>query len=108
LQKYGFNLIVSAPSWITVGPANFWNGGTLGLKNERSKFGVVSTGLRGEIPIPYIPKSLGSWYIDGGVQYYHLINDNLLQAQTVTLGVRSLKAAHRNVTVGYAGIGFRF
>jgi len=108
LHKYDVNLVLSLPTWITTGPANFWNGGKLGLKNERAKFGVVSTGLRGEVAINFIPKSFGNWYLDVGCQYYHMINDNLLQAQTVTLGVRSLDRAHRNVYVAYAGIGLRF
>lgn len=107
-RKYDFPLILLAPTWLTVGPAEFWNGGKLGLKNKRSNFGVFSTGLRAEIPIEYIPTSLGSWYIYGGVQYYHFINDSLLQAQTVTLGISSWTKAHRHAYVAVAGFGFRF
>ncbi|MBS0654554.1 MAG: hypothetical protein JSR46_02150 [Verrucomicrobia bacterium] len=108
LRTYGYGVTLTAPTWVTTGPANFWNGGKLGLKNERTKFGVFSTGLRSEIAISCIPKSLGSWYFDVGFQYYRLINDNLLQAQTVTLGVPTRHQAHRNIYVASAGIGFRF
>lgn len=107
-QKTDFPVILSAPTWITVGPAEFWNGGKLGLKHKKNNFGVFSTGLQCEIPISYIPVSLGSWYLRVGVQYYHIINDSLLEAQTVTLGVKSFHSAHRNIWVATAGIGFRF
>lgn len=104
-------LILTAPTWITVGPANFWNGGKGALKREKSNFGVFSTGLKGEIPITYFPESMGAWYIDAGIQYYHLINDNLLQAQTITLrkqGVHNWRSAHRNFATFSIGVGCRF
>ena len=103
-----FPVVVSLPTWITVGPAQFWNGGTGGLKHKNSNCGVFSTGLRLELPISYIPVSYGSWYLHAGVQYYHLINDSLLKAQMTTLGLTSLSSAHRNIYVASAGIGFRF
>lgn len=101
-------VILTAPTWITVGPASFWNGGTLGLKNKNINFGVFSTGLNAKFPLKFIPSRLGNWYFDIGGQYYCLINDNLLQAQTITLGVRSYKHAKRNIGVATAGIGFGF
>jgi hypothetical protein len=107
-QHFNFPLILKAPTWITVGPASFWNGGKLGIKSERSNCGVFSTGLKGEIPLGFIPKRIGAWYIDVGVQYYHLINDNLLKAQTITLHKPFLHNTHRNIVVAAAGIGFRF
>jgi hypothetical protein len=97
-----------APTWISMGPANFWNGGKLALKKEKSHFGVFSTGIKSMISLKFIPQSLGSWYLDLGMQYYYLINDNLLQAQLFTLDLSSIKFAKRNVCVGYAGLGFEF
>lgn len=85
-----------APTWITVGPASFWNGGALGLKNKNCNFGVFSTGLNFKFPLIF-------GYIYLGGQYYYLINDSLLQAQTITLGTR-----HRHVGVATAGMGFSF
>lgn len=101
-------MILTAPTWLTVGPASFWNGGSLGLKNKNSHFGVFSTGLNTKFPLHFIPSRLGNWYFSIGGQYYYLINDNLLQAQTITLGIHSYKHAHRNVGVASAGIGFSF
>lgn len=101
-------VILTAPTWITVGPASFWNGGTLGLKNTKSNFGVFSTGLNAKFPLKFIPSRLGNWYFDIGGQYYYLVNDNLLQAQTVTLGVHTYKHANRNIGVATAGVGFSF
>jgi hypothetical protein len=107
-RKDNFPLILSAPTWITVGPAEFWNGGEGGLKHRRSNFGVFTTGLHAEVPIEYIPKCLGTWYAYAGCQYYHLINDSLLKAQVTTLGVSSWHKGHRNTYVACCGIGFRF
>lgn len=101
-------ITLSAPTWISVGPANFWDGSDLARKGKHSNWGVFSTGLKGKIPLKFVPKRLGSWYIDAGVQYYDLINDNLLEAQIYTLGLSSYKHAHRNVVVGYGGFGFEF
>jgi len=42
------------------------------------------------------------------MQYYYLINDNLLQAQLFTIEVPSIRKAHRHVGVGYLGFGFDF
>ena len=44
----------------------------------------------------------------GGFQYYHIINDSLLLAQVVDGVVASYPNAHRDVTVGYGGLGFTF
>lgn len=101
-------ITVTVPTWISMGPSDFWNGGGIAIKKEKSHFGVFSTGLKGIIDIEFIPKTLGRWYFDGGIQYYYLINENLLQAQLFTLNLVSRKAAKRHVFVGSAGIGFEF
>ena len=101
-------IILSAPTWISVGPTSFWDGSKKALKHRESHFGVFSTGLKGTIELNFIPKSLGKWYFDTGFQYYYLINDNLLQAQVYTLNLSSIHSAKRNVCVGYAGFGFEF
>lgn len=99
----------TVPTWISVGPSNFWNGGELALKHKKSHFGVFSTGLKGSISLEkFISQSLGKWYLDFGVQYYYLINDNLLQAQLFTLNLSSIHSAKRNVVVGFGGFGFEF
>jgi hypothetical protein len=75
---------------------------------ELSSAGVFSTGLTAKVPLAFIPKNLGNWYVKGGFQYYHLINDSLLLAQTFTGTATSFLTAHRDVVVGFGGIGFGF
>jgi hypothetical protein len=99
---------IAFPTWFSMGPACFWNGGKLALKNIKSNLGVFSTGLKGSIPLQIIPNSFGHWYIDIGMQYYYLINDNLLQAQLFTINVPSIKSSKRNIGVGFIGLGFTF
>ena len=55
-----------------------------------------------------MPARLGKWYVDAGVQYYYLINDSLLLAQTLTGTASSFATAHRDVLVAFAGFGFGF
>ena len=73
---------------------------------------VFSTGLQAKYSLEaFIPKRLGSWYVKGGVQYYHIVNESLLAAQTVAGGVGSVATfpdAKRDIVVGFAGIGFGF
>ncbi|MBA3957581.1 MAG: hypothetical protein H0X51_04190 [Parachlamydiaceae bacterium] len=104
----GYPVVVAFPTWLSMGPADFWNGGELALKSSESNFGVFSTGVKGVIPLTCVKSSLGRWYIDVGAQYYYLINRNLLQAQLFTVGVDSIDSAHRNVGVGYIGFGFTY
>jgi hypothetical protein len=109
IPRYEINEIVfTMPTWFSVGPESFWNGGDLALKSVHDHFGLFSTGLRARIPLGFIPAEVGKWYIDVGAQYYYLINDNLLQAQVFTLQLNSYKSAHRNVGVGFVGVGFEF
>lgn len=108
LSKSCFPVVFTFPSWISIGPANFWNGGKLALKHSKSHFGVFSTGFKGSIPLSFIPKTLGNWHLDIGLQYYYLINDNLLQAQLFTLHIPNIRSAKRNIGVGYLNLGFLF
>lgn len=108
LQDRCIPLIITAPTWITVGPHSFWDDSPLALENKHCSFGVFSTGINFKFPLKFIRESLGQWYVYVGGQYYYLINDNLLQAQTITLGVSTYKKAHRNVGVASAGLGFSF
>jgi hypothetical protein len=73
-RKYtGLPIILTAPTWVTVGPTDFWNrnGGTTNLcaplSNQPcalSNAGVFATGLTGKTPLDFwIPKRLGNWYV---------------------------------------------
>lgn len=86
-----FPVTFTAPTWLSMGPADFWNGGELALKDSHSNFGVFSTGLKGTIPLQFIPKRLGNWYADIGFQEYYLINNNLLQAQLLLFMAKAIE-----------------
>lgn len=108
-------LTVSAPTWITVGPSNFWCDGNAGAAQfaasikgrgcADSNFGVFSTGLKASLPITAIGPAYGSWAVNVGVQYYNLLNGSLVDAHALT--VNSPKG-YRSVVVPFAGVGFGF
>jgi hypothetical protein len=114
LKSTGVPLTISAPTWITVGPSDYWNkgGNVCGASLcSNDNVGVFSTGLTGKLALTWVPSRLGSWYAKAGFQYYHIINDNLLLAQTVAFGTgtaATFDSAHKDVTVGFAGVGFSF
>ena len=108
-------LTLSAPTWITVGPKNFWcdpNSGAAqfassitGSGCSGSNFGVFSTGFKASLPITAIGPQYGGWTFNAGVQYYNLLNGSLVDAHALT--VNSPKG-YRNVVVPFAGVGFGF
>jgi hypothetical protein len=102
---------VSAPTWVTVGPADYWNAGANFCDVKfcsHDNAGVFSTGLTGKLALNWIPPRFGNWYAKAGFQYYHIINDNLLLAQENVGTAGSVATAHKDVTVGFAGVGFSF
>ncbi len=99
LHPYNVPATLTAPSWVSVGPSDFWGGG--------GNAGLVSTGLTGTWPLDIVPKQYGNWNIHFGVQYYHLINDRLLLAQTL-IGSAGTGPGHRDVVVGLGGFGVNF
>ncbi|MEA2990135.1 MAG: hypothetical protein QOG83_2846 [Alphaproteobacteria bacterium] len=112
LKKYtGINATLTAPTWVTVGPSTYWNrgGNVCGLALcSTDNAGVFSTGLTAKLMLDMIPSRLGSWYAKAGFQYYHIINDNLLLAQTLVGTAPNFATAHRDIGVGFAGFGFSF
>ncbi|WP_439639409.1 hypothetical protein [Nevskia sp.] len=108
-------LTLSAPTWITIGPKNFWcdpNSGAAqfastitGSSCAGSNFGVFSTGLKASLPITAIGPAYGGWSFNTGVQYYNLLNGSLVDAHALT--VNSPKG-YRHVVVPFAGVGFGF
>lgn len=72
------SVTLTAPTWITVGPKTYWGTGT----NKDGNFGVFSTGLKGSVPLKFIKGGAGA-SLYAQVQYYHLINDNLVAAKAL-------------------------
>ena len=115
IKKYtGVPLTFTMPTWVTVGPSDYWNRGVTGCGAvatapcSLSNAGVFSTGLMGKLAVDWIPSRLGNWYVKAGFQYYHLINDSLLLAQTFVGTAPTFATAHRDVWVGLTGLGFTF
>jgi hypothetical protein len=90
-------VIVTFPTWVTVGPDEYWGG-------DNGNVGVASIGVNVKYPLG-IPARFGKWYVDAGVQYYHLVNDSLVDAQMLTVGKSK---GDSNLVLGSIGIGFGF
>lgn len=113
LTTRGIGVILTAPTWVSVGPKDYWNRGVTGCGTiatpcATSNAGVFSTGLTATVPVTWIPSNFGKWAVRGGFQYYHLMNDSLLLAQTLTGTASSYATAKRDIVVGFAGLGFSF
>jgi hypothetical protein len=96
LGGFGLPATLSAPTWVTVGPESYWGKGG-------GNAGVVSTGLKLTVPIK-TPPATGHWSVYAGYQYYHLINDNLVLAESI---INNGKHS-RNLHLIQAGIGLGF
>jgi hypothetical protein len=94
LHPYKIPVILSAPTWITVGPSSFWGGG--------GNAGVFSTGLKATYPLK-LPATAGHWAVYADAQYYHLINDQLVLAESILDGKseRDLGLFTIGVTLGF-------
>jgi hypothetical protein len=111
----GVPLSFYAPTWVTVGPTSYWNRGVTGCglltttPCSLSNAGVFTTGLTAKLGLEnVIPNRWGNWYVKAGFQYYYLINDSLLLAQTFTGTASAYVNAHRDVWLGAGGLGFTF
>lgn len=67
-------VIVSAPTWFTVGPKSFFG------PVDDGNLGVLSTGLKVATPLDLGPKA-GKWTLYATTQYYRLSNDNLVNVK---------------------------
>jgi hypothetical protein len=86
---------LSFPTWITLGPADYW-GGT-------DNWGVFATGVKATVPLDFIPPQLGHWNAHLGVEDYTMLNSELVRAQEL-LGT----GKHFNEVVVAGGFGFGF
>lgn len=99
LAPYHIPIKISAPTWITVGPADFW-GGT-------DNVGVFTTGLTATYALPITPR-LGHWNAKIGFQYYNFINDRLRLAQTLIGTATPGSGGHQSEVNAFAGLSFGF
>ena len=90
-----YPVTISMPTYVTVGPENFW-GGT-------NNVGVFTTSLAVSVPLSFIPSRFGRWHVDSAVQYFNLINSKLQEA-AASLNCGS----ERDRVVGEMGFGFDF
>lgn len=100
LHAYNIPLILTAPTWLTVGPESFWGGG--------GNVGVFSTGLDAKYPVDLFGPHYGNWYLKAGVQYYNFINPELRIAQTLDGVVTPTSNGHQDAVLVSGGIGFSF
>jgi hypothetical protein len=131
-KPYGVPLTVTVPTWVEFGPTSFWNrndgttnicGATGTAPCALSNWGYFSTGLQGKYSLAsVVPQRLGTWYVKGGVQYYHIMNDALLAAQGTggvaplaaetayggTAVVTGFSSAKPDIAVFSGGFGFTF
>jgi len=90
-----YPVTLSLPTYLTVGPSNFW-GGTRDV-------GIFTTSLGASVPMSFIPERFGRWHLDASVAYFNLLNGKLVDAAN-TLG----NGRDRNRVVGEIGMGFEF
>jgi hypothetical protein len=127
LSKWGLPLTLKAPTYVTVGPANFWvngAGNAVGVARscgpgctttvgEDGNLGVFTTGLTAIWDLGrWIPSNYGGWYVKGGFQWYDLINSNLVLSENESVGcainLNESCRTSRSIWVGFAGIGVHF
>ena len=90
-----YPVTLTAPTYVTVGPRNFWGG------NENVS--VVTTSVAASVPLSFIPTHLGRWHLDASLAYFNLLNGKLVDAADI-LGC----GRDRSRIVGELGIGFDF
>ncbi len=95
LHPYGAPIILSAPTWVTLGPQSFWGGG--------GDAGVFSTGVKATYPLTGVPASAGHWSVYGAYQYYNLVNDRLVTAEALLNG-----RSDRNLNLFSVGVSLGF
>lgn len=99
--SYNFGPVaLSAPTWLTAGPARFWGGS--------SNIGVVTTGLTATVPIKGISWRYGNWSVKFGFQYYDFVNPQLRFAQTEAGSAPWGSGGHKSATLVFGGISMGF
>ncbi len=111
LEKYwGIPVTLKAPTYVTVGPSSFWNGGFGGSSGS---VGMFTTGLTAVMPLSWMPAQYGHWYAKAGFQWYDIINTSLQNANAFSVTGNLTCAATSagncsSIFVGFGGIGVAF
>lgn len=95
LHPYNVPVVLTAPTWITVGPKSYWGGD--------DNVGVFTTGLKATYALP-TPPAAGHWSVYAGYQYYNLVNDRLRLAESILNNGKTDRSLHL-FQVG-VGLGF--
>jgi hypothetical protein len=114
-QWWGVPLTFKAPTYVTVGPASFWQNGFgnpagsvhpgFGTIGNHGDIGIFTTGLTAIYSLKnWIPANYGGWYVRGGFQYYNIINENLRISNDEMIG----HPTSPNIWVGFVGLGVTF
>jgi hypothetical protein len=74
-------LTVELPSYVNF-PSKYFYQNFAG-QGSVSTLGLVTTELKGTVPLNFVPKGYGHWSVYAGVQYYYLINHGLLDENQV-------------------------
>jgi hypothetical protein len=98
----GFSIL--APTWITVGPESYWGRGDSALTEPDGNVGVISTGLKGVVPLSFLSGTGAKASAYAFAQYYHLVNDNLVRAKALL----NSGDDNRDHVVFGAGLSFGF
>jgi hypothetical protein len=111
LSKYwGIPVTLKAPTYVTVGPASFWNGNPDGIGLSSSgDVGVFTIGLTAIMPLKFMPAQYGNWYVKAGFQWYDIINTSLQASNAVSLGTSCTSSSClSSIFVGFGGVGVAF
>jgi len=118
LEKYwGIPVTLKAPTYVTVGPSSFWNNyGQPTFGASSGSVGMFTTGLTAIMPLTWMPKQYGNWYVKAGFQWYDVINTALQNANAFSVDGLASKFSCANVSagdcssiiVGFGGIGVAF
>jgi hypothetical protein len=93
-------LTLELPTYVNFPSDNFYQ--NFAGKGSVSTLGLVTTELKGTVPLNFISKSYGNWSIYAGVQYYYLINKGLLdenQVLATSERKQSLWQVHGGLTI---------
>ena len=114
-KSFGVPITWKVPTYVTVGPASFWNGNPngLGTINPGGDVGTFTIGLTGVYNMTWMPAQYGHWFLQAGFQWYDVINTSLQVSNAVSIcGNTNVTACGSGNTssifVGFGGIGVAF